>query len=63
MASTTSGCGIAPHDRRARLLVLIPEGARLRAELLIKLLEDPPAVAGLSADQRTALQELLDQLG
>lgn len=54
---------VAPHDRRARLLVLTPEGTRLREELLVQLLEDPHAVAGLSAAQRTALLELLSKLG
>lgn len=49
-----------PTDRRARQLVLTPEGNALRERLLDLLAEDSP-LAGLDADQQRALQELLER--
>ncbi|RKE16829.1 MarR family winged helix-turn-helix transcriptional regulator [Streptomyces sp. TLI_171] len=49
-----------PTDRRARLLVLTPEGRALRERLLGLLAEDSP-LAALTPDQQRALQALLEQ--
>ncbi|MFJ6851909.1 MarR family winged helix-turn-helix transcriptional regulator [Streptomyces sp. NPDC091271] len=49
-----------PTDRRAKHLVLTPEGGALRERLLESLVEDSP-LAGLSAEQQRALQGLLEQ--
>ncbi|MEU8304933.1 MarR family transcriptional regulator [Actinomadura sp. NPDC048955] len=49
-----------PTDRRARLLVLTADGNVLRERLLELLAQDSP-LAGLTAQQQRALQELLEQ--
>lgn len=49
-----------PTDRRARHLVLTAEGTALRARLLELLAEDSP-LAGLTGEQQTQLQQLLQQ--
>lgn len=49
-----------PTDRRARHLVLTPEGSGLRARLLELLAEDSP-LAGLGPEGQRALQELLEK--
>ncbi|MGW2313632.1 MarR family winged helix-turn-helix transcriptional regulator [Actinomadura luteofluorescens] len=49
-----------PTDRRARLLVLTADGNALRERLLELLAQDSP-LAGLTAQQQRALQELLEQ--
>jgi MarR family transcriptional regulator, organic hydroperoxide resistance regulator len=48
-----------PTDRRARQLVLTPKGNALRERLLDLLAQDSP-LAGLSARQQRALQDLLE---
>lgn len=47
-----------PTDRRARQLVLTPDGTELRERLLTLLAEDSP-LAGLDADEQGELQALL----
>ncbi|MEU6726600.1 MarR family transcriptional regulator [Nonomuraea wenchangensis] len=49
-----------PTDRRARQLVLTPEGDALRERLLELLVQDSP-LAGLTAEQQRTLQDLLEQ--
>lgn len=49
-----------PTDRRARQLVLTPEGTALRERLLELLARDSP-LAALSPQQQRALQHLLEQ--
>jgi MarR family transcriptional regulator, organic hydroperoxide resistance regulator len=49
-----------PRDRRAKLLVLTPDGAALRERLLDLLSQDSP-LAGLTPQQQRTLHELLDQ--
>jgi DNA-binding MarR family transcriptional regulator len=49
-----------PTDRRAKHLVLTPEGTALRERLLGLLSQDSP-LAGLGAAQQRALQELLEK--
>ena len=47
-----------PHDRRAKQLVLTPEGIALREQLLELLSADSP-LAALSQGEQTTLHELL----
>jgi DNA-binding MarR family transcriptional regulator len=47
-----------PTDRRAKQLVLTPEGAGLR-ERLLKVLTEEPLFASLTQDEQDALQDLL----
>ncbi|WP_405662106.1 MarR family transcriptional regulator [Streptomyces sp. NBC_01166] len=49
-----------PTDRRAKHLVLTPEGGDLRERLLESLAEDSP-LAGLTVEQQRALKGLLEQ--
>jgi DNA-binding MarR family transcriptional regulator len=49
-----------PTDRRARQLVLTPEGSTLRDKLLELLQHDSP-LAGLSPQQQDALHDLLQR--
>jgi DNA-binding MarR family transcriptional regulator len=49
-----------PTDRRAKHLVLTPEGTALRERLLELLTQDSP-LAGLGPDQQRVLQDLLEQ--
>jgi DNA-binding MarR family transcriptional regulator len=51
--------GEAEHDRRVKMLVLTPEGVRLRAQVEQRLAETSPFMAGLSDTERATLQELL----
>jgi DNA-binding MarR family transcriptional regulator len=47
-----------PTDRRAKQLVLTPEGVELREQLL-KVLAEEPLFAGLTQDEQDALEGLL----
>ncbi|MEU1408687.1 MarR family transcriptional regulator [Streptomyces sp. NPDC005728] len=47
-----------PTDRRAKQLVLTPEGTELR-ERLLKVLAEEPLFAGLTQDEQDALEGLL----
>ncbi|WP_216588935.1 MarR family winged helix-turn-helix transcriptional regulator [Streptomyces brasiliscabiei] len=52
------GCRPHPTDRRAKQLVLTPEGVELR-ERLLKVLAEEPLFAGLTQDEQDALKGLL----
>jgi MarR family transcriptional regulator, organic hydroperoxide resistance regulator len=52
----------APGDRRIKTLVLTGDGVRLRARLLERLSEPPPAIAALSADEQRQLRDLLRRI-
>jgi len=54
--------GQAEQDRRVKLLVLTPEGVRIRAQLEQRLAETSPFMAGLSESERATLQELLSKI-
>ncbi|NEB03750.1 winged helix DNA-binding protein [Streptomyces sp. SID13726] len=47
-----------PTDRRAKQLVLTPEGVELR-ERLLKVLAEEPLFAGLTQNEQDALEGLL----
>lgn len=49
-----------PTDRRAKQLVLTPEGAEQR-EKLLKLLTEEPLFTGLTQQEQDALQDLLQR--
>jgi DNA-binding MarR family transcriptional regulator len=50
------------QDRRVKMLVVTPEGARLRARFLERLLDPPRAVLELSPDERARLCDTLGRL-
>ena len=52
----------AAHDRRVRTVRLTEEGRALRQRLMTCLFDEPPIVAGLPADERRALRDLLAKL-
>ncbi|HZD69547.1 MAG TPA: MarR family transcriptional regulator [Actinomycetes bacterium] len=52
----------APGDRRVRALVVTAKGAVLRARLVERLYQVPPAIAGLSPAEQRMLLELLQRL-
>jgi DNA-binding MarR family transcriptional regulator len=52
----------APGDRRIKTLLLTGDGVRLRARLLDRLSEPPPAIAALSADEQRQLRDLLRRI-
>ncbi|MEX2552831.1 MAG: MarR family transcriptional regulator [Actinomycetota bacterium] len=54
--------GEAERDRRVKMLVLTPEGVRLRAQLEERIAETSPFMAGLSDSERATLQELLSKI-
>ena len=54
--------GEAQQDRRVKLLVLTPEGAVLRTRLEQRLMETSPFMAGLSAEERATLKDLLGKI-
>ena len=47
------------EDRRVKMLVLTPEGERVRAEIVARLHEPPEALASLSPADQRALRDLL----
>ena len=49
----------APRDRRVKMLVLTPEGERVRAEIVARLHEPPEALTSLPAADQRALRDLL----
>jgi len=49
-----------PTDRRAKQLVLTPEGAELR-ERVLKVLAEEPLFTGLTKQEQDALQDLLQR--
>jgi DNA-binding MarR family transcriptional regulator len=52
----------SPGDRRVKVLALTPAGARLRAEMLRFMTEQPLPLSSLSRDERRALVRLLERL-
>jgi DNA-binding MarR family transcriptional regulator len=52
----------AEHDRRVKLLVLTPEGRRVREEIQARLSEPPPAIKGLSREDQRALRAILRRI-
>jgi MarR family transcriptional regulator, organic hydroperoxide resistance regulator len=54
--------GGANQDRRVKLLVLTPEGVRIREQVEQRLAETSPFMAGLSDSERAKLQELLSKI-
>jgi DNA-binding MarR family transcriptional regulator len=49
------------QDRRIKLLRVTPEGERVRALLVKRMAEPPPAIARLSPEDQLALRELLEK--
>ena len=49
----------AEHDRRVKMLVLTPEGAKLRERALERFAEAPPGIAALPAEDQRALRDIL----
>jgi MarR family transcriptional regulator, organic hydroperoxide resistance regulator len=49
----------AERDRRVKMLVLTPEGERVRAAIVDRLLQPPEALTSLSAADQRALRDLL----
>jgi MarR family transcriptional regulator, organic hydroperoxide resistance regulator len=49
----------SPGDRRIKTLLLTGGGVALRARLLERLSEPPPAIAALTADEQRHLRDLL----
>jgi MarR family transcriptional regulator, organic hydroperoxide resistance regulator len=48
-----------PGDRRVKLLVLTPEGRRMRDAVEARLEEPPPSIQGLSREDQKALRDIL----
>jgi DNA-binding MarR family transcriptional regulator len=51
----------SPGDRRVKLIALTPDGHALRAKLLERVFQPPPAIAGLPKADREALREILSR--
>lgn len=49
----------SPGDRRVKLIALTPAGEAMRAGLIDKVFQPPPAIAGLPAADRAALRDIL----
>ena len=49
----------AEHDRRVKMLLLTPEGERIRAEVQRQMSEPPPPIARLSDADAEQLREIL----
>jgi DNA-binding MarR family transcriptional regulator len=49
----------AAHDRRVKMLAVTDEGARLRQEIVERLSEPPPWLAGLARADQRALRDAL----
>src|SRR3954447_23929772 len=49
----------APGDRRVKMLVLTPEGERVRKRIRALWLEPPDGIASLSASDQRALRDIL----
>jgi DNA-binding MarR family transcriptional regulator len=52
----------APGDRRVKALLVTAEGVAVRARLVERLYQVPPAIAGLSSAEQRTLLELLQRL-
>lgn len=53
----------AAHDRRVKLVLLTPEGARIRAEIDAEFHEPPPQILDLDAKDLRALVDALSKAG
>jgi DNA-binding MarR family transcriptional regulator len=51
-----------PDDRRVKLVVLTPQGVKVKAALAAELYEPPPALLGLSHDELEALERVVAKL-
>jgi DNA-binding MarR family transcriptional regulator len=51
-----------PHDRRVKLVLLTPLGARLKAELIAEFLAPPQRLLALSREELEQLSALLSKL-
>jgi DNA-binding MarR family transcriptional regulator len=49
----------APHDRRVKLLVLTPEGRRVRGQIEARLSVPPPLIDALSREDQRELRDIL----
>jgi DNA-binding MarR family transcriptional regulator len=49
----------APHDRRVKLLVLTPEGRRVREQIEARLSVPPPLIEALSSEDQRTLRDIL----
>ena len=54
--------GPSAGDRRVKVLILTPTGARLRAELVARMADPPPALDRLSPHEQRTLMQLLARL-
>ena len=52
----------SPEDRRVKVLILTPSGARLRTLLVQRMASPPPALERLSAREQQALARILARL-
>jgi len=52
----------AAHDRRVKVLVLTPTGARLRAQMHARMEQPPDSLRRLSAVERRRLVQILERL-
>jgi DNA-binding MarR family transcriptional regulator len=52
-----------PTDRRARLVVLTPAGARLRAKTVSRMYIPPPQLLALDLEELVALRDAVTKLG
>ncbi len=52
----------APGDRRVKALAVTAKGATVRAKLVERLYQVPPAIAGLSSAEQRTLLDLLQRL-
>jgi MarR family transcriptional regulator, organic hydroperoxide resistance regulator len=52
----------AERDRRVKLLVLTPEGRRVREEIQARLSKPPPAIEGLSRSDQQTLRTILKRV-
>src|SRR5436309_15247605 len=50
------------RDRRVKLLVLTPEGRRVREQIQARLSEPPPAIEGLSREDQRTLRAILKRV-
>jgi MarR family transcriptional regulator, organic hydroperoxide resistance regulator len=50
------------QDRRVKVLVLTPEGARLRSTVIERMIQPPDTLGRLSVDEQQALVRLLKRL-
>ena len=52
----------AERDRRVKLLVLTPEGRRVRQQILARLARPPAAIERLSREEQRTLRSLLERV-